>query len=207
MEPYDLFHVSLEPVHHFAPRIPSNRGKGEDAIVPRVCTSTEIVHCISAMPYSGFPLYAMQELFHLKPTLYVYRFERSQLDFSGLGRNGCARVVGWDELQRLGKVPDAAITKEHWLLDTPLCVEQVIYEVTRGCFETAEYNEDILFAKSVDLTVNPDAKDNRSKLLAYFPVQKQEDILAFILKYGLGQILYECGKVFQDNKLEIEAKK
>lgn len=132
-----LFHLDKDTeniIQRFIPRIPDAdcRMEGEDSIVSRICVSTSIDGCLSAVPWQcSIEYFADEEL-----PVRVYEFEitdESILDYKYLYENGL--------------VNDANITKEHWILESivptkiyDIIMEECWYE-TVGIIPYAHINE------------------------------------------------------------------
>lgn len=68
-----LYHVSIEPVRRFVPRVPKYRCLGENATIPRICCCEDIFDCIDAMPGGAFVIDCLLWLCK-EATMYVYSF-------------------------------------------------------------------------------------------------------------------------------------
>lgn len=102
-----LYHLSLEPAQlDLYPRIPSNRKKGEDGKTPRICVSSSIEGCLSAVPWGGVNL---AEIFNEDESalIRVYEFDVSEV--------GLDNIIPPDYLFQTDKVRDAYENGEHWI--------------------------------------------------------------------------------------------
>lgn len=105
-----LYHVSVETSKdgRFKPCIPILPIDGEDEEIERVCVSTSIEGCLSAIPDGGArlaELNASQRGFYR-----VFRIDTEKLGISD------ELILTADYLYEENLVPDAYWTKEHWIL-------------------------------------------------------------------------------------------
>lgn len=108
-----LVHVSLDLVSEFIPRVPQFRTEGEDDTIKRICASTSILGAMQAIPQFAYVLRAMKRL-KLPIIIHAYYFK-------------CDNVM--DNKEVVQYVPDAEMTKETWLLSSPISVHRVDYEI------------------------------------------------------------------------------
>ena len=120
-----LFHVSYDPIPRFQLRVPEYRLVGEDDRTPRICLSDSIERCVNAKPSRAEALYLAKK-YGLRMPLYVYEFEPEDIPAGAL--------VGPWELTGWGKVSDAELYHEHWLLDANVPYREVRYEFVGGIF-------------------------------------------------------------------------
>lgn len=95
-----LYHIALgwqKETKEFIPRIPKLIAVNENKEIKRICLSDSIEGCLSAIPYK--PQNSMSKK---KITIYKGDFDK---------------YIGYKELYFSGKVPDAYLTHEHWILD------------------------------------------------------------------------------------------
>lgn len=120
-----LYHVSLEPVDSFKPRVPKSRVNGEDSAEGRICLSDSIKNCINAMPFGAFPIQTMA-LFGCSAVIYVYRFE-IPCGYEGLKSSS--------EIQLM--VPDAKANHEYWLSGSMngIRIRQFVFEIPHPSYE------------------------------------------------------------------------
>lgn len=146
-----LFHVSLEDekIEKFVPRVPEIRAFLEDGEIPRICLSTSIDGCLSAVSWGGCKLHNVVES---SAKIRVYEFNDEDII------NG--NLIGSIELYQSGKVVDADETGEVWVINQELipCKSYLIeivdyeadqediisYENLKHCDETGESIEDFI---------------------------------------------------------------
>lgn len=178
-----LYHVSLEPVTHFIPRVPENRAPGEDCIQKRICLSTSIESCINAMPGSGASLLCLQRL-GINPVLFVYRVQ--------VHRNTDYLVYPHQIKQA---VCDAEETEEHWLLKTPPMISK--FTIQLEFFETKKvidpYGNEVILIRNMQYRhmKHNDVSENAAALLNYFAAvpEKERLLRGLIQKYGIRTVL------------------
>lgn len=140
-----LFHVSLENeiIEKFTPRVPDKRAYLEDGSTPRICLSTSIDGCLSAVVWGGCKLHSVVES---STKIRVYEFNDEDILQGNL--------IGSIELYQSGKVVDADETGEVWVINQELIPfksylieitdyegdeEEIIsYENLKHCDETGE---------------------------------------------------------------------
>ena len=110
------YHVSTDITHNgeFIPRVPSFRhGDSEDSTTARVCVSTSIEGCLSAIPNggSGLDYLRMEQRGYFQ----VFKIDTDKL---GIGESD---VVLSEELYEKDSVRDANFTDEVWIT-TPFIV-------------------------------------------------------------------------------------
>lgn len=104
-----FYHVSTSLLNQgeFVPRIPENRiTENENDSMERVCVSTTISNCLSALPGSG-NLYDT----HFKGRGY-YKLFRIDTEKLGIGDE---HIVFSQTIYENGWVPDAFVTQEYWI--------------------------------------------------------------------------------------------
>lgn len=102
-----LYHVTMNletEEKEFIPRIPKYRCKDEDNTIPRVCVCTTLEGAVGAFPYKR---YFVNEYSWVRDEIYLtyYKIPVNDLEYKTD-----------EELKEL--VPDAHITKEHWILNS-----------------------------------------------------------------------------------------
>lgn len=102
-----FYHVTMDlniEEKEFTPRIPKYRCKNEDSTTPRVCACTTLKDAIGAFPYKC--LYVNQHMSYRDESYLVfYKIPNKNLKYKTN-----------EEINSL--VPDAHITKEHWILNS-----------------------------------------------------------------------------------------
>lgn len=96
------YHISNgeEIINKFIPRVPEDRNIYEDDKIKRICVSTSLDGCLSAVPWQyDIEYYADEEL-----PITVYEFEIDEKD-----------IINSEYLYNNNLVADANITKECWV--------------------------------------------------------------------------------------------
>lgn len=108
--PKKLYHVTLDMEHNgvFSPRIPASRMKTEDATTKRICVADSIEGCLTASPFGAH--YLSESLLETDDCIKVFVIDTEKLGLTS------AEVISPDDLYQSGKVEDAYLTGEHWLL-------------------------------------------------------------------------------------------
>lgn len=126
-----LYHISLDwnKDDYFEPRIPSFRMGGEDGTVPRICLSTTVEGCLTAIPGGG------KELFHLlenvKSIVKVFVFDTDKMNLKE------GDLLDSETLYEEYNVHDAPHTKEFWSL-VPLVASESHFVFIEDWDGTAE---------------------------------------------------------------------
>lgn len=104
--PEKFYHVSMDinlEEREFMPRIPKHRCEGENDTLKRVCVCSSLTDAIGAFPYKDI-------------------FVNENIFFNRYGYLSCYEILNenleykdYEDLKDL--VPDAYITKEHWILN------------------------------------------------------------------------------------------
>jgi hypothetical protein len=124
-----LYHISKDynkTIETFIPRIPAFRAAGEDKEIKRICTSSTINGCLNGEPSINYDVYYYPQQDFFCPYEYmgkmktlldhkeavghlvkVYEFEIDE-----------AKVITPEKLLNDKLVPDAMISKEHWITET-----------------------------------------------------------------------------------------
>lgn len=102
-----------------SPSVPGNRVAGEDSDTFRICTSTSIQNCLTSLGPNCIATWQLIENdmtikdfknIKWKPLkIIVMRFDTKDIPKE--------QIINSFELFKRGLVPDAYITKEHWLLE------------------------------------------------------------------------------------------
>lgn len=104
-----FYHVSTN-IHHdgtFIPRIPQNRHEDENDTIPRVCVSSTIEGCFTAMPNGGYSL----DMLNIS-TSGLYLIFRIDTDKLGILPDN---IYTSDVLYQRDLVRDADLSDEHWI--------------------------------------------------------------------------------------------
>lgn len=104
--PDKFYHVSMDidlEKREFIPRIPEHRCEGENDTLKRVSVSTSLIDAIGAFPYKEI-FVNRNILLNSYGYLSYYEILNKNLEYKG-----------YEDLKDL--VPDAHITKEHWILN------------------------------------------------------------------------------------------
>lgn len=132
-----LYHITMDLEHNgkFTARVPRNRLADEDSSTHRVCVSSILEGCFSAVPFGGLELkYTMEE---------VGAFAIFEIDTDELGIPD-DNVVGPKSLYEKGLVADALLTDEHWILTDFFVPEEKRYiielhDFTESSMDLASY--------------------------------------------------------------------
>lgn len=108
-----MVHVSFDVVSEFIPRVPQNRISGEDAVTKRICVAPDILSALRALPRAGDTIQTMLTL-NMPVVIHAYYLESEHYLYT-------------NEIKDL--VPDAEITGEMWILQRPVAVRRVDYEI------------------------------------------------------------------------------
>lgn len=125
------YHMSIEEevIEKFVPRVPQDRMVGEDDKIKRVCVSTSLNGCLSAVPWQyDIEYLAIEEL-----PIRVYEFELSEKD-----------VLNSDYLYENNLVIDANVTKECWVLkeiEPTRIYDIVLREYSSEIYAVIPYNK------------------------------------------------------------------
>lgn len=177
-----LYHVSVEPVQQFVPRVPKQRCPGEDGTIKRICCCKNIFECINAMPGGAS---VIDCLLHLckNAVIYVYQFiVPDDADWV------------FNPAQTVRYVPDAEISGEYWLIKTPDQVLETMYlihdiQIDHGI---DRYGKDIYGL--VDFAMDPvpereEPENNIQRILSRIPPSEQNQVMEIFQKYGLVTVL------------------
>lgn len=129
-----FYHISTDlqlGEREFIPRVPKYRCKDEDSSIKRICVCPTIRDAISAFPYKGkFVNWDMRR----KKNNYLSVYKLKSNNFLT------------DE-QILDKVPDAYLTKEHWILEpvkaTPTLIKIKKLTLSKYNKYTSEYSGEV----------------------------------------------------------------
>ncbi|WPS85657.1 hypothetical protein SMD22_00970 (plasmid) [Brevibacillus halotolerans] len=105
-----FYHVSTLITHdgEFTPRIPSSRlATIENDTMERICVSPAIEDCFTALPGSGDKLHDSN--FEKRGYYKIFRIDTEKL---GIDKEF---IITCDQLYKNNWVPDAFVTKEHWI--------------------------------------------------------------------------------------------
>lgn len=104
-----LYHVTtdLDFKSNFTPRIPSAYACDEDQTIPRICFSTSLGGCFSALPSGNSKLRETNRKTGGLYRVYTYRVD---------GRKKTNSMIGSKDLWVKGLVHDALETGEYWVL-------------------------------------------------------------------------------------------
>lgn len=103
-----LYHLSLDLVDKFKPKIPSTTSHNENKTINRVCLAPTIEDCLSALGWGGSTviendiLYGILNKFNKTKPIVVYEFEINK------------DLLTPQELASLSYLDDALITNEYW---------------------------------------------------------------------------------------------
>lgn len=161
-----LYHVSFSSVESFSPRIPPVRGNGEDATIPRICFSTDILSALRSLPDAGVVVNYMLNQLHVFPTLYIYELDTDMLyDYE------------WDSWKNVSKyVPDAADNYECWAYKKLDDVPVHKYEVKDAILLNVTDSDGMrgIYIEYVCIRSHKNAKSNERKFLDSFQLNEQQ---------------------------------
>lgn len=108
--PKKLYHVSLHLNHPgiFDLRVPESRMKDEDSVTPRICVSDSIEGCLTASAFGAH--YLGESLMETDDLMKVFVIDTEKLGLTS------SDVIFPTELYQSGKVDDANLTNEYWIL-------------------------------------------------------------------------------------------
>lgn len=107
-----LIHCSFDEVYDFEPRVPKSRNDLEDGETKRICVAPTVRQCLDAIPKAGNIMRFMREV-GMPVVIHAYYLESDNVVYD-----------------TTGKVPDAELTGEMWVLDKPYDWRRVDYELT-----------------------------------------------------------------------------
>ena len=186
----EYVHVSFDIVDQFEPRIPKTCAIGEDQTIKRICVSDEILYALNALAESGKTLAVMQRL-GLPLTMHAYYLESDH-------------VMAPDVVQRY--VPDADINHESWILDSPIHVHRIDYEIMNPEFYKLLDDPDPfshLILKNAQLQRVPEC-DNVELFMRHYHVKEQEQLGTLIRKYGYSMVVCNLSEELLAKKERME---
>ena len=113
-----LYHVCFAEFSEgdiFSPRVPDIRGAHEDNIIPRICLSSSISGCISAVPWGGLDFestFIETSKGYRSYPIKVYEFDTEDIHEGNL--------ITPKELYEKDWVRDALINDEYWIINQNL---------------------------------------------------------------------------------------
>lgn len=206
-----LYHISYEygqVINKFIPRVPPDyiRAQGEDGVTPRICASTKINGCLTAMPEGGSNIMDQLDRFYehgisgVLYNLYEFKIEQDMKKY----------IDTPTKLYRQDKVIDSFLTKEYWikkeieptkrelilLTDVELTEVPVIsYEFElkiRNCKDPIKKNSLIDKAKSREFLWTKVAK---SKIVYLSNLRRNKEIIFRANEYGFKELKKQCKKL------------
>ena len=200
-----LYHASLFPVKEFIPRIPLVRCENEDETFPRISFSEEDeFHAISAIPFIRENISMMLEL-GLYPTLYLYTYPETacRIVHSIYEEAEGKRLLPSGDVQLY--VPDAYLTKECWMLDSPdpSKMEMHLYEIEDILYDEIDKQEQLIHVSLTMLSEYPE--DNFTKLFSAYGIRKSLDDTNFSEFYYPGienAFLSNCLNIITEKELK-----
>ena len=144
-----LYHVSFSEIRgsKLYPRVPNLRGPGEDATIKRICFSSSMEKCITAMPSGGQALKGMLRLSEegiYLPILHVYTIEEEEIPHEN--------VWGPETVKEF--VEDASCTRETWVVNQEVvcCHEMIQVESAEIVKRSDPHGKEIYIVKNVQWT-------------------------------------------------------
>lgn len=140
-----LYHVSFQCdiVDEFYPRIPENRHSIENSEIGRICLSSSIERCLSAVPNGGVNL---ENIFWEDGSslIRVYEFDIKDLNLNNL--------VSPEYLYQKNLVVDAEINQEYWIVNQNLAPSKTylikLIDYEEGCSDEISYEDYVLGIRS-----------------------------------------------------------
>lgn len=115
-----LYHVSLirHNYNRFTPRIPESRSRKtrENDTIKRICLSSNIEGCLTAIPERGLEYFADQESRGVPFLLYLYSIDESSIEKSN--------IINPEKLLEKQYVFDAKVTNEHWIINQDIVFDE-----------------------------------------------------------------------------------
>ena len=108
--PEKLYHVTLD-IHHsgvFEARVPNSRMQSEDSTTARICVSDSIEGCLTSTPFGSH--YLDENLIENSDLIKIFVIDTAKLGLLP------SDIITPCELYEKGKVDDALLTNEHWIL-------------------------------------------------------------------------------------------
>jgi hypothetical protein len=124
---YPLYHLSTkikDTTHDFIPRIPLRPSRNEDVLTMRISFSPTIEDCLNAFSFKKQSL----QRFNVEGVLYLSCYTLTEKSIEEKYRKE-KYIKTPNELVSEGKVKDALLTKEHWLL-VPVYLNPTIIQIT-----------------------------------------------------------------------------
>lgn len=128
-----LYNVSLpedSKIEVFKPRVPSFRAKGENDVIPRICLSSSLSGCISAVVWGGINFENMIIDLGEEPKHYpikVYEFDSKYISKEN--------IITPEELYEKDLVRDATINEEYWVINQDLKPSREFYITVKDYVE------------------------------------------------------------------------
>lgn len=108
MKFYNITYDTEHLIKEFYLKIPENPMVGEDTTIKRVCVSTSLSGCFTAVPWQD-------DLEHLADNELPVRVYEFDIDFNEFKKRGA--IYTPEFLYKNGLVDDALETQEHWILE------------------------------------------------------------------------------------------
>ena len=186
---YILYHVSLEPIAQFVPRIPKNVTSGENQTIARICLSESVTNCINKMPGHASSLIGLK-LCDIDPIIYIYEFRI---------RSNNKHLLTPEDLHDM--VPD--FDGEYWLTKTPKAIREYKALVTdfHANHMVDQDGNEFYTIKDLKYHFVSDSRDNRQSLID--KVDGNQKIVQILDRYGVRTVM---SNVFSCKKGEIDGK-
>lgn len=169
------YHISLEPVKEFVPRIPKMVAKNENKTIPRICVSSNLQKAFRASPQMGNILRAFLDN-GINPVIYIYRFYKKDFKDAYMTPSEVWKYVA-----------DAISNEEYWLLKAPthiscqkVIVSEALLRFMEDIFSDKEY-----FCYHVYLKTTKSKKTNEEILMKHFRGHRYEEYANVILEANL----------------------
>ena len=120
-----LYHVCFAEFSEgdiFSPRVPDIRGAHEDNTTPRICLSSSISGCISAVPWGGLDfesIFIETSNGYRSYPIKVYEFDTEDIHEGNL--------ITPNELYEQDLVRDALINEEYWVINQNLTPRKIYF--------------------------------------------------------------------------------
>lgn len=131
--PKKLYHVTLDLDHPgvFEARVPKSRMKSEDNTIPRICVSDTVEGCLTSTPFGSH--YLDESLMENSDLIKIFVIDTEKLGLLS------SDILSPSELYQDGKVDDAMLTNEHWILRNITVPEEDHMVVTVTGFDDTDW--------------------------------------------------------------------
>ena len=172
-----LYNVNLEVgniIKKFEPKIPLIRLRdgSEDSLVPRICLSSSLNGCLSAVYWGGASFEDIVIDYGISVPIRVYEFDTDDIENNNL--------ITPEYLYKSDKVRDAMINQEYWVINQTLKPRKTyvikINNYKEGCEDDISY-EDLEYCNNNDEDIEDYINGVFITIQAAYEAVKDEDIL------------------------------